>query len=68
MIIGKILDSMTFIALFVYGAWHLCQNNVYEGCALLCTAVFWQRAWKADMLQYFDNKASIKAIKEEAGV
>ncbi len=48
--LGALADSAVFWTLLYLGAEKLFDGSTYEGCALICTCVVYQRAWKAEML------------------
>lgn len=61
-LIAKIADSFVFWFLMYQSFLQFNNDKIFEMCALICTAVFWQRAWKSDIL----NK--LKEFKEFKGV
>ncbi len=50
-ILAKLADSFIFWFLMYQSYVNFSNDKIFEMCALLCTAVFYQRAWKADILQ-----------------
>jgi hypothetical protein len=54
--IATVADNITFAWLMFLGYEQLYQGNYTPACLLIITAVVWQRAWKVDMLKYFEGK------------
>ena len=50
-LMAKLADSFTFWLLTLSGFSYLWQDRVFEACALICTAVFWQRFEKVRILE-----------------
>jgi hypothetical protein len=51
LIIAQLADSLTFWWLMILGYIFLYRGDVLSASALICTAVFYQRAWKAELLK-----------------
>lgn len=45
-LLAKLFDSILFWWLTIYGIWCLYQGELYQACALICTAAVWQRLGK----------------------
>lgn len=49
-LLAKLADSFVFWFLMYQSYLSFENDKILEMCALICTAVFYQRAWKADIL------------------
>jgi len=50
-LLASTIDLFIFLFLMYLAYLSLQDEKLYEMCALICTAVFWQRAWKEDIWQ-----------------
>ena len=63
LVLARMADSVVSFWIFISGFTCLWNGDHFEASALIVAGVFWQRAWKAEMIKSI-NEAIVKAKKE----
>jgi hypothetical protein len=63
LVLARTADSIVSFWLFGAGLGCLWEGNNFEASALIIAGVFWQRAWKSEMIKSI-NEAMVRAKQE----